>query len=202
MRVRMSAIQIMLVVSAAMNLAIGQQTQSLQAIIDESRDGTLVRIPDGHYVQDGTVSITNRKSLKLSFHPDAVVECTNIYVDVIEIKNCTRIEIENGTFRHQGGERVERCNGSVFSVQESRDVTIVDCEINGCGTYGVSASQCYGLSVKHCFLHSNVYAAFDFYGNSKVKLESNVLKDNPLFSKWQDANQLREVEERNTKIEN
>lgn len=60
---------------------------------------------------------------------------------VLEFENCESIAIRGVTVGHQ----VEKgyCNGSVLDFNNCSDVTVEDCHLYGCGTYGISASNSY-----------------------------------------------------------
>ena len=110
------------------------------------------------------------------------------YAFCLNFQNCEQIEIRNLTIGHtEGG----YCQGGVIGVQGGWRISIQDCDLYGCGTYGFELNDtrdfsCYKSNIHDCtygiMLLNNVeFAKFeqcDFFRNREFALveshDSNV----------------------------
>lgn len=137
------------------------QDIDLQRLVDTTPDGGTVKIPFGRYVLEKALVVARRKNLYLEFVPGTQLRAQNTSTDVIDIMDCDRICISGVRARHEKLFPEFTCSGSVVHIWNSADIYIVNCELNGCGSFGVMAQKA-SLHITHCYIHSNKLDAFYF----------------------------------------
>ncbi len=107
-----------------------------------------------------------------------VVEPRRAYV--FNLVGCSNVWLSNLTMGHtEGGV----CEGGVVGASQSSGIHIFDCDLYGCGTYGLDCNNCFSLYMKGSNIHDCTYGimelkscvdfAFDgcdFFRNSKFDL--------------------------------
>ena len=104
------------------------------------------------------------------------------YACVIGLTGCNDIVLKNLTLGHT---EEGYCEGPVIGLEHCKDVKIEDCDMYGCGTYGIEASltqgiECYRSIIRDCSygimqLGACEYVTFeecDFYRNREFDLLS------------------------------
>lgn len=89
--------------------------------------------------------IRNIHGLTLRGESGAHLVVDAAYANVLSFENCDNIRIENLTLGHA----VEKgtCTGGVIYLRGCSDVEIVNCDLYGCGTYGIEALDCSNVKV-------------------------------------------------------
>jgi parallel beta-helix repeat protein len=144
------------------------KTPYIQELIDNTPDGSTITFEDAIYIQDKAINIDGRINLTLNFSKTAMIVNTNLDDEVVIIKNSNKIVINNGLFKHlktqvKDPEFEMACTGMVFEISDSYDITISGCNINGCGTIGVSGYGSSNVTIENCNIHDNSYAGVNFY---------------------------------------
>ena len=107
-----------------------------------------------------------------------VVEPRRAYV--FNLVGCHNVWLSNLTIGHtEGGV----CEGGVVGASQSTDIHIIDCDLYGCGTYGLDCNNCFSLYMKGSNIHDCTYGIMelrscvdfsfdgcDFFRNSKFDL--------------------------------
>ncbi len=83
------------------------------------------------------------------------------YARVLRFENCYGLSVANLTAGHTEG---AECGGSVLDFDSCSDITLTNLDLYGCGTYGVSCTQCGPLAMRGCRVHDCVYGPLDLYG--------------------------------------
>ena len=98
----------------------------------------------------------------------AVITCDPRYANVLTFCDCDNLVLDHIVFGHSDSDG--SCTGNVLSLIYSWTVTITDCDIYGCGAYGLYVQDCNELEVNDSLIHDCTYgcAIFD---NSSIKLK-------------------------------
>lgn len=101
------------------------------------------------------------------------------YSDVLCFTDCSDIEIENIIFGHT----IEKgnCQGAVLEFDDCSKIRLKNLDLYGCGTYGVSADNTVGLTLKNCIIRDCSYGIIDLSSCGDVILEACTLKNNSGF---------------------
>lgn len=164
-----------------------RKSLDLQGIIGKVQDGSTATIPFGEYRLAKGLVIKNRKNLTLTCRPGTKILVEDTNADVLSIQESEGIQIENLYLRHTKPLEEYECHGAVLRIKDSRDVRIMNCELNGCGAVGIFADGCQGLQVRNCFIHHNSWCALVLYRSDEIKIQSNVIQDNSLLLQTSDV---------------
>lgn len=175
-----------------------KQPASIQELVDNAKDNDEIIIPSGTYVITGPLTIEDAKGLKIRGDGEVRIEGENIDKQVIILKNCENIVIENIRAYHRrdpGADAVsgfDRRLGSVADVEECSGISFVNCELEGCGVYGIYAVNSQ-VTATGCYIHHNSWKAFGLYGRSVLTvIDSTITNNADLLEKDREANIIYE----------
>jgi hypothetical protein len=152
------------------------QKLDLQRLIDEAPDNSVVDIPLGRYVLSETLRIQGRRGLRIVFARGAQLRCTDVNATVISIAGCHDVEVSGVRARHVEPLAGYMCHGAVVRIDDSADVRIDNCELNGCGAVGVSAHNSI-VRITNCHIHSNSFNAI-YLDECQVDIIGNIIENN------------------------
>ena len=158
-----------------------ERDTNIQELIDDTKNGGVVRIPRGRYILKKGLVVKGRKDLTIRCEEGAQILVDDVNEDVITLDKCSNIRIENAYLRHVEPLTKYACHGSVIRVWHSNNIAIINCELNGCGSIGLAASDTSELTVRNCYVHHNTFKAFGLYGCKGVRIQSCVVEDNASF---------------------
>ncbi len=128
-------------------------------------------------VTEDTIYMDNIYYLFLEGEEGAEVSiCTNDpYVAPLEFGSASHVVLKNLTVGHN----VERgqCTGSVICLSDSRFVTIDNCKLYGCGTYGVEAYSTGNLNVKNSDIYECSYGLVYLNNCYESTIEDCTMRD-------------------------
>ena len=132
---------------------------------------------------DGTeYVITNVNNLiiepKNGVSPTLLVEPR--YSNVLPFENCNNITIKGIT----AGHTIEKgyCVGGVIRLDNTSDVTIENCKLYGCGTYGIICDKASNISAINTEIYECTYGIVEFGYSKNINLKSCILRDSEQFS--------------------
>ena len=160
--------------SAAKDLPIGDI--NLQRLVNNAPDGGVIEIPYGRYVLSESLTLARRKDLHIAFTPGSQLRIKKTDKAVIEIKDCNGLKISGVRARHVKPLAEYDCHGAVISIANSTNVSIDNCELNGCGAVGVFARKS-TLRVTNCHIHSNTFNAF-YLDSCEAYVIGNIIERN------------------------
>lgn len=151
---------------------------NLQLMLDSVKSGTILYVGTNNFISERAYKLNNKHDVIIVFNDSCNIYCSSQIENVFEIENCNHIQIINGKFKHQLAEETG-CTGSVFRISDSKNISIINCNINGSGARGVYASSTGRLTIESCHLHHNSESAYYFSENCKsIYLTGNILNDN------------------------
>ena len=149
------------------------------------------------------LTLKNFRRLTIRGERNASIEVDPRYAFCLNYIDCVECKVENLTIGHtEGG----YCDGGVIGVEGGSDNQITDCDLYGCGTYGIVARETNGLTVSRTNIHHCTYGIMelwssrnvkfvdcDFFNNREYELIANrssvntVFKGCRFFGNWADA---------------
>jgi len=150
----------------------------LQALIDSAEDDSVVLIPRGRYVLAEGLVVRERTGLILRCEKGAQILAENVNDNILTFEKCHDVRLENAYLRHFEPLREYECHGYVVSIRDSDNITIANCEVNGCGAVGVSARTSSRLTIRDSFIHHNTFNAFYLSKCGQVLIRGCVIEDN------------------------
>jgi len=157
---------------------INDLSTDLQALIDQTPDNGVVRIPKGRYTINQGLVIKGRSHLSILADVGTQILLTDTDQDVLTITDSHQIRVFNVLMRHVTPLKQYQCHGGVISISGSKKVVIANCELNGCGAVGISARDTQDLTIEHCYIHNNSFNALYFSDIRGLRLWSNVITAN------------------------
>ena len=153
-------------------------TLDIQGLIDSTPDGGTIDIPYGRYVFKEGLVIKGRKNIIFRCAPGTRILIEDTNAKVLSIVESYGIRIENAYLRHLKPLEEYVCHGGVISINSSQDVKVLNCELNGCGSIGVSGWKSGDVFVRNCFIHHNTFSALSFSNCKDIKVKSCVIEEN------------------------
>ncbi len=159
--------------------------QEIQKAIDKSQKGDVLLLKSGvysvkyglsiAYKEDLTIKGVGNVQILLDDPEDAVIEITkssNIYV--INIRASHKEPVKDPSTQ----DSPYVCTGHVITIEESKNVNILNCELNGCGTVGVAIYSSKKVLVNKCYIHNNSHAAIKLSNTKNINISQNRIENN------------------------
>ena len=149
------------------------------------------------------LALLNMKNLIIKGEQNASIEVDPRYSYTLYFINCENIEVQNLTMGHtEGG----TCSGGVIGVKGGRMIFVKDCDLYGCGTYGVELMETSDFTLMNSNIHDCTYGIMelrstmavtftrcDFFNNREYTLIEGwenmglTFNDCRFFANWGDA---------------
>lgn len=145
----------------------------LQKAIDALPDGGKLILSEGEYNTLGAVVLENRKNLTIEGDGEVWINTKGIDHHVITLKNCENITLLNLKAQHvilEEGDNdpiEDARDGAVIGVIGGNRINLINCELVGCGIYGIYAHSATPLLIEGCYLHDNAKSAILLTTGSK-----------------------------------
>ena len=85
------------------------------------------------------------------------------YANVLNFYSCSNIRLENITLGHT--EEEGYCEGGVIYVEGCEAIAVTNCDLYGCGTYGLEARQTSGLVMENTVIRDCSYGIMQIFGS-------------------------------------
>jgi len=153
--------------AGAATLTVGEDEQfdTPQQAMDEVSDGDTILIRAGTYEFNDSIELWGHSDIWILGEEGTTLICDSEIDNVMWIINCDRITVSGLTATHTEPTEDERCYGNVFGIDGCDDITIENCEINGCGAIGVYTNLVDGIVLRNNFIHDNTLWAVQHEGN-------------------------------------
>ncbi len=102
------------------------------------------------------------------------------YSNVLPFENCKNITIKGITAGHTTEKGY--CVGGVIRLDNTSDVTIENCKLYGCGTYGIVCDKASNVTALNTEIYDCTYGLVDFSNSKNINLKSCILRDSEQFS--------------------
>jgi hypothetical protein len=149
------------------------------------------------------LTLVNFSNLIIKGGRNSSIEVDPRYAFCLNLVNSDHIEVRNLIIGHtEGG----NCSGGVIGVNGGRQNLVSDCELYGCGTYGVDLIETTDFQLANCTVHDCTYGIMemrssmavrfincDFFNNREYTLiegrgiEGLSFVDCRFFANWGDA---------------
>ena len=149
------------------------------------------------------LALVNMKNLIIKGEQNSSIEVDPRYSYCLYFINCENCEVHNLTIGHtEGG----TCSGGVIGVRGGRMTLVKDCDLYGCGTFGLDLIETSDFALTNSNIHDCTYGIMelrscvsvkftkcDFFSNREYALiegwgnEGLVFDDCRFFANWGDA---------------
>ena len=151
---------------------------ALRSIIMDSCENDTIDIPCDTYVNSSTVKLIGLHDVCIRFEPGTQVLLDDVYLNVIELVNCSNIDILNGYFRHLDPLEKYDCQGGVIIMEGCSDITIDNCIISGCGAVGFKIVDSENIDIQHCLIEDNSFSAFYLWSFHNLNVNHCIIRNN------------------------
>ena len=115
------------------------------------------------------LALLNMKNLIIKGENNASIEVDPRYSYCLYFINCQNCEVHNLTIGHsQGG----FCSGGVIGVRGGRMIMVKDCDLYGCGTYGLDLIETTDFSLNNSNIHDCTYGIMQLRSCTAVKFNT------------------------------
>ena len=130
------------------------------------RDGGDQPIVVSEYVNDGQqLVLKNFRGLTIRGKHHSSIEVNPRYSFCLSFMNCEGCNVENLTIGHtEGG----YCDGGVIGVEGGARIHVSDCDLYGCGTYGVVTRDTEDFGMYRSNIHDCTYGIMELWGSDRV----------------------------------
>jgi hypothetical protein len=167
-------------------------------------DGNDQPVVISEYCNDGhQLVLKNMRGLTIRGKRNSSIEVNPRYSFCLSFMNCEGCNVENLTIGHtEGG----YCDGGVIGVEGGERISVSNCDLYGCGTYGVVTRDTREFTMLRSNIHDCTYGIMelwssdrveffqcDFFSNREYELITNhgsenvVFEDCRIFGNWADA---------------
>ncbi len=161
----------------------GEQFATPHQAIEEVSDGDTIFIRAGIYEFNDSIELRGHNDIwilgeagsRLISGVSTRLICNSRIDNVMWIINCDRITISSLCATHTEPTEDQRCYGNVFGIDGCNNITIENCEINGCGAIGVYTNLVDGIVLRNNFIHDNTICAVQYYGQN-IMMETSHLE--------------------------
>ncbi len=154
----------------------GEKYTTIQPAIDAADTNTLISIKSGTYKISKALEIKNKKQIILAGQGKVSIICTSDQQVVIQITDSYRVLIRGLHLTHEP--KATGCAEGVININKGREIIITNCDINGCGVYGVSIYKSNRVAVMKSVLHNNEYNAISAYNSKEIVILENKIYKN------------------------
>lgn len=174
--------------AAAKTWTVGS-TQDFAAALYDCKPGDTIRLKAGTYYSGTPYSLTGKNNITIIgigkvqlLTPDYFAGSD--YSSVLEITGCENLTIRNIQGCHKRTAAKQKmywgnaCSGPVLKLSRCSNVQILNCELNGCGAFGIEANNVNGLKVRGCHIHSNTFVALFLKNCTGLEIKANRIRNN------------------------
>ena len=162
----------------------------IRRLLIKSEDGDEIYIPRGTYIFSAALEISC-DNLTIICEPGTQIFVSDVDENVINIHYVNNFHIENAHLSHLEPRENYNCHGKVIDIMSADGVTILNCDLNGCGAVGIIARQSDNLLIQNCWIHENTFNAIYLQSCSDVLLLSNLIENNANLFQIYDTNDFQ-----------
>lgn len=154
------------------NVGKGEQYESLTAYFadkESPRNNVNIHLKDSLYIFDNAIWISYCYNFNIYGENRTKLFCLDSTDNVMWIQSSINFSLNNLNLKHEklGADRSFSCTGGVIALESCANVTIENCDLNGCGQVGlIDYGNHESIYVKNSVIHNCSLAAYkDFNQN-------------------------------------
>ncbi len=162
---------------------------NIQQAVNNAGRKTKIILNAGVYTVSESIKITQKRELSIKGNGKVSIVCTSTQETVFNIKDSFRIMIANIHMTHRP--TATGCSEGVVNIYKSREIILQNCDINGCGVYGVNISNCTRVAVLRSKLHNNEWIAINASNSKEIVILKNIITNNGSVASFSKINDLK-----------
>ena len=131
------------------------------ALNEYAENGDEIILREGVYELTRSIELWEKNDIVLRGEGLVKLICNDINDNVFWIVTCKRVRLENLHCTHTNPPEGAFCTGNVIAIDMCEDITIKDCDINGCGAIGVYNFGGRKITLKNNVIHDNTFWAIE-----------------------------------------
>ena len=131
---------------------------------ENCQSGDSIFIRSGEYILEESLELWEKDNVVVTCEGHCKLVMNNQEDNVMWIVTCENVTIRNLHCTHTKPSEWEQCTGNVFALDMGQNITIENCDINGCGAIGVYIMGTNNVTLKNNFIHDNTLAAIEENG--------------------------------------
>lgn len=151
-------------------------SDDLATALNAIQSGNTFKLKPGEYLLEQEVHIIGKENITIDGN-GATLVMNSLQSDVLFLEDCKNVRLVNFKATHIEASGPTGCAGNVIHVENSSDVTIENCDLNGSGIVGIAAYNTDNLVARNNHIHKNSEYAIIYQGPSLI-LESNRFENN------------------------
>jgi parallel beta-helix repeat protein len=151
-------------------------TKNLAASLNALASGSQVKLAPGEYFLDEVILLSGKENIIIDGN-GALLVMNSLESDVIHLTGCSNIQLLNFKATHIEPSGPTGCTGNVIYVDDSSDILIQNCDLNGSGIVGIAAYNTDNLLVEDSHIHENSEYAIIYQGPS-LYMTGNIIEKN------------------------
>lgn len=148
----------------------------MASALNAIQSGNTFKLKPGEYRLERVVHLVGKENITIDGNGAALI-MNSLDSDVIFLENCRNVRLVNFKATHVEPSGPLGCTGNVIHVENSTDVTIENCDLNGSGIVGIAAYNSDNLVARNNRIHENSEYGIIYQGPLLV-LESNRFENN------------------------
>lgn len=156
-----------------------REIKSVANYFKEERYNVMVCVDSGEYIYDDGIMIDG-ENIILKGMGNVSILCDKLYDNVIWVIG-DNIVVDNLHLMHRmpGTGQNQNCSGRVIGFDGADNITVMNCDLNGCGLAGLHDNIGNGtVYVEYNYIHNNSFGAYtDIEGN----VWQQEIDDHPVF---------------------
>lgn len=179
------------------------KAEEIQKAINSAESGEKIVISPGTYIVSDSILIEGKEDITIEGDNNVRILGERVDMQIFIIKDCESIVIKNISACHKLREedknrKFEARYGSVIDIEGCDKISIENCELEGCGVYGIYSLNNTELSLTACYLHHNSYKALGLYNKNGVTnvfiKDCTIIKNADFMNKDKNVNIIFEGE--------
>ena len=148
----------------------------LPTVLNSLASGSSVKLATKVYELNQVIMLDGKENITIDGNGSTLV-MNSLSENVIHLTKCTNIQLLNFKATHIEPSGPTGCTGNVIYIDDSSEVLVQDCDLNGSGIVGIAAYNVDNLQVKDNYIHENSQYSIIFQGPSLL-LANNTFEDN------------------------
>ena len=151
-------------------------SDNLSTSLNALTSGASVKLKTGDYLLEQTVLLNGKQNITIDGN-GSTLTVNSLSDHVIQVSNCSNIRLINFKATHIEPSGPVGCTGNVLLLENSSDVLVEGCDLNGSGIVGIAAYNVDNLRVLNNHIHENSEYSIIYQGPSLL-LEGNIFEEN------------------------
>ena len=157
-----------------------RESEILRTIAESKNDTTFI-FRSGVYYFNSALDVNGKTNVAFVCEYRGKAQLINREMAdfVMDIRNCADIRVEGLSMRHLERPDQMDCSAAVIHCESTVGFIVRKCELNGCGSAGVSLDYCRNVMLLDSVIHHNSYWGIYAEATTDLLIRGNTIASNP-----------------------